>query len=192
MPKTDVSLRINGKLVNRRVDAALTLAQFLNEDLDLTGTKTCCERGICRACTVALAPQEGAPLVAVQSCLLPVAAISGQAVTTIEGLGSPGQLSDLQAAFLRHFAFQCGFSTSGFLMGATVLLDRLRRQPIPLTKVDEAIQDAVGPNLCRCSGYVRYHRAIKEVILATKGLTVSGRASDRIPSPDQSLDTDHA
>ena len=171
LKKETVSLKVNGKSVTKSVLEGRTLADFLQEDLDLTGTKVCCGLGICKACTVAIRATPNAPLAKMQSCIMPVKALANQEVTTIEGLSKDGKLSALQKSFLKHFSFQCGYSTSGFLMGATVLLDQLKRSPIKRSQVDQAIQEAVGENICRCTGYKRYFSAIKEVILQTKGLT---------------------
>ena len=93
-------------------------------------------------------------------------------ITTVEGLSKSGELHPLQHAFLKHFSFQCGYSAPGFLMAAYCMLDRLKRSPIPKSAVDAAIEDAVGQHICRCTGYVRYHRAIREVILDTAGLAI--------------------
>jgi aerobic-type carbon monoxide dehydrogenase small subunit (CoxS/CutS family) len=89
---------------------------------------------------------------------------------TVEGLGSPERLSALQQAFLTHFAFQCGYCTPGFLMAAHILLDRLRKAPVGRDQIDAAIAEACGAHICRCTGYVRYHAAIRAVVLAELGL----------------------
>ena len=102
-----------------------------------------------------------------QSCLTP---LGGKAVTTVEGLAVGGALHPLQEAFLDEFAFQCGYSTPGFLMAAFVLLDQLRRTPVARDGVDAAIMRAVGNNVCRCTGYVRYFGAIRHVVLQQPGL----------------------
>jgi aerobic-type carbon monoxide dehydrogenase small subunit (CoxS/CutS family) len=172
MSQTKVEFRLNGQVVKDTVESQTTLAEFLNEDLGLTGTKTCCEMGICKACTVAVAKTNQAPLEAKQACLLPVASLNGQSITTVEGLDQGGTLSPLQESFLKNFAFQCGFSTAGFLMGATVLLDRLKRHPIAKDQVDDTVKEALGSHVCRCTGYVKYYQAIKEAILATPGTTL--------------------
>jgi aerobic-type carbon monoxide dehydrogenase small subunit (CoxS/CutS family) len=143
---------------------------FLRDDVSLTGTKFCCGIAVCRVCTVAVQRVPGAHWEAIRSCTTPLGAINGQNVLTVEGLAKDGELHPLQTAFLENFAFQCGYSAPGFLMASYCLLDKLRRSPIPREDVDDAIQEAVGQHICRCTGYVRYHRAIRQVILATPGL----------------------
>ncbi|MDX1577012.1 MAG: 2Fe-2S iron-sulfur cluster-binding protein, partial [Gemmatimonadota bacterium] len=148
----------------------LSLVDFLHDELDLTGTKFCCGIGVCRACTVAVRSRPGAPSRPVLGCSTPAAALDGAEITTVEGLGSAERLSDLQRAFLDHFAFQCGYCTPGFLTAATILLERLREAPVERGELDAAIEDAVGAHICRCTGYVRYHRAIRSVVESTPGL----------------------
>ena len=168
--KVAVTIRINGRPVQREVPADLALIDLLQEDLGLTGTKLCCGIGVCRACTVAVAQQPGALPQPLLACSTPAALLDGQEVTTVEGLAEPGQLSRLQQAFLDHFAFQCGYCTSGFLMAATMLLQRLRAAPVARERLDAAIADACGAHVCRCTGYERYYAAIRSVVLSEKGL----------------------
>jgi aerobic-type carbon monoxide dehydrogenase small subunit (CoxS/CutS family) len=170
-PKQQVTLVVNGQKVSRSVPPDLSLADFLHEDLGLSGTKVCCGMGICKACTVAVKKSSGKLLERAQACISPVTSLDGAEVTTVEGLSSKGQLSQLQKAFLKHFSFQCGYSAPGFLMGATILVDQLRAKPIAVADVDEAIEASLGEHVCRCTGYVKYHAAIKDVILSTPGLT---------------------
>ena len=160
----------NQRVVRENVDPSLKLNDFLREDLGMTGTKFGCGIAVCRACTVAVQRVPGGHLEPVRTCTTPVSAVHGKIVTTVEGLARDGQLHPLQTAFLENFAFQCGYSAPGFLMASFCLLDRLQRSPIPKDAVDEAITEAVGQHVCRCTGYVRYHQAIREVILASPGL----------------------
>jgi aerobic-type carbon monoxide dehydrogenase small subunit (CoxS/CutS family) len=165
------SIILNGKpTAPQQVPADMPLIDFLNDEAGLTGTKFCCGIGVCRACTVAVQRVPGAHLEPLLSCSTGVAQVNGQAITTVEGLADANGLSPLQTAFLESFAFQCGYSTPGFLMGAHVLMDGLRRNPVTADQVDQAIQGAVGQHVCRCTGYVRYYAAIRKVILATPGL----------------------
>lgn len=176
MKAKDIVLTVNGAAVRRPPESGdLMLIDFLQEDLGLTGTKLGCGIGVCRACTVAVRDKAGAALKNVQSCVTPVSAVDGKQVTTVEYLASDGRLHPLQQAFLDEFAFQCGYSTPGFLMAAWVLLDQLRRVPVARDRVDDTIMGAVGNNVCRCTGYVRYIRAIRKVVLATPGLVVPSR-----------------
>jgi len=168
----DIDLTINGQ---RRQAAGvpddLTLLEFLQEDLGLTGTKFCCGIGVCRACTVIAHRVPGAPPVPVLSCSTPVSQVNGQTITTVEGLASAdGKLSKLQQAFLDDFAFQCGYCTPGFLMAAQGLIERLRVSPVRRDQLDSTIRGACGDHICRCTGYVRYQTAIRKAVLAESGL----------------------
>ena len=165
-----ISIRINGQVVQRTVSDDLALVDFLQEELGLTGTKLCCGIGVCKACTVAvkLTPQSlSQPLLA---CSTPAVLLDGQSITTIEGVGKPDQLSAVQQSFLDHFAFHCGYCTPGFVMATNMLIERLRISPVPVSQLDAAINNAVGQHICRCTGYERYYRAIRAVILAEVGL----------------------
>jgi len=145
-----VSLAVNGEGYERTVPARLTLADFLRDELQLTGTKLGCEHGVCGACTVVL---DGA---AVRSCLVLAVQANGRSVTTVEGLAAGNELNSLQDAFHRHHALQCGFCTAGFLMTATALLDQ---KP---TSRDE-IREGLSANLCRCTGYEPIIDAVAEI-----------------------------
>jgi len=145
-----VSLTVNGERYERTVPPRLTLADFLRDELELTGTKIGCEHGVCGACTVVL---DGA---AVRSCLVLAVQANGRSVSTVEGLATGTELNPLQEAFHRHHALQCGFCTAGFLMTATALL---AEQP---TSRDE-IREALSANLCRCTGYQPIVDAVAEV-----------------------------
>lgn len=149
-----------------------TLNDYLREDLGLTGTKICCGVAVCRVCTVAVQDSSGSSPEPTRSCITPLATLEGKSVTTVEGLSVGSELHPLQKAFLENFSFQCGYSAPGFLMASYCLLDRLKRSPIAKSDVEHAIQEAVGQHVCRCTGYVRYHNAIRQVILSTPGLTV--------------------
>lgn len=169
----DVKLIVNGTSVERRVRADKLLIDFLHEDVNLTGTKFSCGIGACGACKVAVQATEDGELVPVLSCYARMSAVNGMRVTTVEGLAPDrGTLHPLQQAFLEGYSFQCGFSTPGFLLAGHVLLDQLRRSPVPREKLDETILDAIGGHVCRCTGYIRYFEAIRRVVLETPGLVV--------------------
>lgn len=170
--KQRITITINQKNITADVPTSLNLADFLHEELGLSGTKVCCGMGICKACTVAIKPRGETRLSRAQACIMPVAGLDQHEVLTVEGLTQGDVLSPLQEAFLRHFAFQCGYSTPGFLMGATLLMDQLKAHPIPKDQVDTAIATNLAGHICRCTGYVRYYAAIKEVVLQTPGLTI--------------------
>jgi carbon-monoxide dehydrogenase small subunit len=136
-----VSMTVNGRVVGREVPVRLTLADFLRDWVGLSGTHLGCEQGICGACTILLDGE------AVRSCLLLAVQANGKAVTTVEGLSYGDDLTPLQEAFHLRHALQCGFCTAGMLVTATALL---RETPDP----DEAtVREAIGGNLCRCTGY---------------------------------------
>jgi aerobic carbon-monoxide dehydrogenase small subunit len=137
----DVQLTVNGVGREARVPARRLLSDFLRHDLRLTGTHVGCEHGVCGACTVLL---NGAP---VRSCLLLAVTVSGQDVTTVEGLGGPEDMHPVQQAFRECHGLQCGFCTPGFLTSVAAYIED---NPSPTE--DEARQ-AISGNLCRCTGY---------------------------------------
>jgi aerobic carbon-monoxide dehydrogenase small subunit len=144
-----VRLAVNGRTVERSVEPRRSLADFLREELRLTGTHVGCEHGVCGACTVLVDGQ------AARSCLLLAVQCEGAAVTTIEGLTPADGLSPLQAAFRECHALQCGFCTPGMIVIAHELLAGNPR-PTP-----EEIREAIAANLCMCTGYVNIVRAIE-------------------------------
>jgi len=154
-----VLLTVNGSRVEREVPVRLTLADLLRDSLGLTGTHLGCEQGVCGACTVMLDGE------AVRSCLLLAVQAHDKDVTTVEGLSWGGVLTPLQEAFHLHHALQCGFCTPGILVSATAFL---RETPDP----DEAaVRDALGGNLCRCTGYSGIVRAILDAAQRMNGST---------------------
>jgi carbon-monoxide dehydrogenase small subunit len=136
-----VSLRVNGEARQATVEVRTTLADFLRDALDLTGTHVGCEHGVCGACTVLL---DGQP---VRSCLILAVQAEGAAITTVEGLADGEKLHPLQQAFWDHHGLQCGFCTPGFLLTAKAFLEE---NPRP---TDDEIREAISGNLCRCTGY---------------------------------------
>ncbi len=150
--RVEIRLTVNGRAVQRSVPARRLLADFLREDLHLTGTHVGCEHGVCGACAVRV---DG---VVVRSCLALAVQAHERRVDTVEGLApTPGTLGDLQEAFRRHHALQCGFCTPGILMACWDLLDR---EPSP----DEAqVREMLSAHLCRCTGYTNIVNAVVEV-----------------------------
>jgi aerobic carbon-monoxide dehydrogenase small subunit len=147
----NVRMRVNGEAVSARVEARKTLVDFLRDDLSLTGTHVGCEHGVCGACTVRLGGE------AVRSCLLLAAQCDGAEIETIEGLSDSGALSDLQDAFVRRNALQCGYCTPGMLISASELL---ASGTIPNRST---IREHISGNYCRCTGYQAIVDAIEQV-----------------------------
>jgi aerobic-type carbon monoxide dehydrogenase small subunit (CoxS/CutS family) len=141
MSKKYVTLTVNGEKVEREIDSRVTLAEFLREELDLTGTKVGCNRAECGSCTVIL---DGIPVL---SCTVLAVEVSGREVLTIEGISEKGKLHPLQKAFVEHDALQCGYCTPGMVMSVKALLDG---NPHP---TEEDVRRAIDGNLCRCGSY---------------------------------------
>lgn len=138
---------------------------FLREVLGMTGTKFGCGAAQCLSCVVIIDNPDGTSESS-PTCIVPAAGFDGKAIRTVEGHARDGKLTELQQAFITHFAFQCGYCTAGFLNEAQVLLERLARKPIPRAGLEGAILEALDGHLCRCTGYARYHEAVRDVILA--------------------------
>jgi carbon-monoxide dehydrogenase small subunit len=136
-----IRLFVNGLEYERTVEPRTSLADFLREDLELTGTHVGCEHGVCGACTVLLGGQP------VRSCLLLAIQLNGADVTTVEGLAEGDRLHPLQQSFWDHHGLQCGFCTPGILLTAKALL---QENPSPS---EQEIREAISGNLCRCTGY---------------------------------------
>jgi carbon-monoxide dehydrogenase small subunit len=146
-----VHLTVNGTAREAQVEPRLTLADYLRERCQLTGTHLGCEHGVCGACTVLL---DGAP---VRACLMFAVQADGCEVTTIEGIASrDGRLSVVQEAFRACHGLQCGFCTPGFVLSVTAFL---RDNPSP---TDDDIIDALSGNLCRCTGYQGIVAAVRQ------------------------------
>jgi carbon-monoxide dehydrogenase small subunit len=137
----DITVRVNGAARTGSVEARKTLADFLREDLELTGTHLGCEHGVCGACTVIVNGR------AVRSCLMLAIQAAGSEVTTIEGLAPEGTLGPLQQALLDSHSFQCGFCTPGFVMQASAYLSAHPGAQ------EQEIREALSGNICRCTGY---------------------------------------
>jgi carbon-monoxide dehydrogenase small subunit len=147
----DISLTVNGEQVSERVEARKSLADFLREDLALTGTHTGCEHGVCGTCTVRVNGE------IVRGCLTLAVQCDGATVETIEGLSDAGEVADLQAAFAQRNALQCGYCTPGMLIAAQ---DLLARGGIPSR---DAIRDHLSGNYCRCTGYQAIVDAVEAI-----------------------------
>jgi len=154
----DIRLRVNGEDVFARVEARKTLVDFLREDLSLTGTHIGCEHGVCGACTVRLDGE------VVRGCLVLAVQCDGAEVETIEGLSDSGAIADLQTAFQRRNALQCGYCTPGMLIGAQALL---AGGGVPTR---QTIREHLSANYCRCTGYQAIVDAIESVARARAGV----------------------
>ena len=148
--RRQISLRVNENRVNADIDCRMTLAEFLREEMGLTGTKVGCNRGECGSCTVLL---EGIP---VYSCSVLAVEAEGKEVLTIEGLTDHGKLHPLQESFIDHDALQCGYCTPGMIMSGKALLTE---NPDP-TRDD--VRNAIDGNLCRCGCYPNIVEAVLE------------------------------
>ena len=152
--KQKVRMTVNGAPVEREIEPRTLLVHFLREDLSLTGTNVGCETSLCGACTVLI---DGVPRL---SCITLAASVAGRHVETIENLARGGRMSRLQQAFHEKLGTQCGFCTPGMIMSAEGLL---RRNAAP---TEAEIRDALGGNLCRCTGYVKIIESVQSACAA--------------------------
>ena len=146
-----LTLRVNGQEHQVQIDPRATLLDCLRENLHLTGTKKGCDHGQCGACTVHINGRR------INSCLTFAAMHKGEEITTIEGIGQPGNLHPVQAAFVEHDGYQCGYCTSGQIMSAVALLKE------PCGPTDADVQELMSGNICRCGAYRNIIAAIQEV-----------------------------
>lgn len=149
-----IRVTVNGVPYEREVEARLTLADFLREELDLTGTHLGCEHGVCGACTILYNGE------AVRACLLLAVQADGAELQTVEGLAQGDPLHPLQRAFHDHHALQCGFCTPGFLMTGIAFLNET---PQP---TEAQVREAISGNICRCTGY---QPIVQAIIQASRG-----------------------
>jgi len=149
--RLDVGFTVNGEFTRCSVDPRATLLDTLRETLHLTGTKKGCDHGQCGACTVHVNGRR------VNSCLSFAVMHDGDTITTVEGLGSPGNLHPVQAAFVEHDGYQCGYCTPGQIMSASALLSE------PCGDTDADVAEAMAGNICRCGAYKNIVAAIQSV-----------------------------
>lgn len=175
-----LSISINKQQRRLTIDTRTTLLDLLREHLDLTGSKKGCDHGQCGACTVLLDGRR------VNSCLTLALAAQGAEVTTIEGLGTPENLSDVQSAFLEHDGFQCGYCTPGQICSATALVEETRRGELSVVSfesgrttnpeiTDDEIRERMSGNICRCGAYPNIVAAVRQ--LAGRGADGNGGAA---------------
>ncbi|MGD9043094.1 MAG: (2Fe-2S)-binding protein [Desulfobacterales bacterium] len=160
--KKQITLKVNGKKVQADVESRITLAEFLREELRLTGTKVGCNRAECGSCTVIL---DGEP---VYSCSMLAIEAAGTEILTIEGLAKNTGLHPLQEAFIEHDALQCGYCTPGMLMALKALLDKKPRPEV------SDIRAAIDGNFCRCGSY---SNIINATLDASKELLKGNRSN---------------
>jgi 2-furoyl-CoA dehydrogenase 2Fe-2S iron sulfur subunit len=159
-----ITLILNGVRRSAPAEARMLLSDFLRHELGATGTHVGCEHGICGACTVRI---DG---VAQRACMQLAVQADGRQVDTVEGLnrGGSGELGDLQQAFKRHHALQCGFCTAGILMSCSHFLEQV---PAP---TEQQVREMLSGHLCRCTGYTNIVNAVLEVA-AQRGSVKNGR-----------------
>ncbi len=146
-----VTLKINGQTHQAMLEPRVTLLDALRENLQLPGTKKGCDHGQCGACTVHVNGRR------VNSCLSFAVMHQGDEITTIEGLAQNGELHPVQAAFIEHDSFQCGYCTPGQIMSASALLKE------PIGKEDKDVREAMAGNICRCGAYKNIVAAVQQV-----------------------------
>ena len=155
-----ITLNVNGQNRVGHAEARMTLVDFLRDELGLTGTHIGCEHGVCGACSVIM---DGKP---VRSCLIDAVMANGHEFTTVEGLeGKDGTLSPLQDAFWENHALQCGYCTPGMLIAVEALLQENSNPR------EAEIREAIGGNLCRCTGYQQIVEAVQMSIKSSKKAT---------------------
>jgi xanthine dehydrogenase YagT iron-sulfur-binding subunit len=162
-----VTLMVNGERHTLNIEPRVSLLDCLREHLDLTGTKKGCDHGQCGACTVHVNGRR------VNSCLSFASMHEGDEITTIEGLGKPGDLHPMQLAFVEHDAYQCGYCTSGQIMSAVAMVKE------PWGKEDRDIKEAMVGNICRCGAYPNIVAAIRQV----RAQTPAEQAAARLAQP---------
>jgi 2-furoyl-CoA dehydrogenase 2Fe-2S iron sulfur subunit len=156
-----VKINLNGVEREGLCESRTTLLDFIRHDLGATGTHAGCEHGVCGACTDEVDQQ------IIRSCLMFACQADGSSVNTVEGIAKSGDMSDLQNAFKKHHALQCGFCTSGFLISAD---DLLKKNPNP---TETEVREGLSGNLCRCTGYVGIVEAVVEVA-STRARKIGG------------------
>jgi len=161
--KQTIRVTINGRLYQEEVEPRQLLAHFIREQIGLTGTHVGCVIGECGACSILLDGK------VVKSCLHFAVQADGREITTIEGLAKDGELTPVQEAFVKNYAFQCGYCTPGMILEAYALL---LRRPNP---TEAEIADALEGNICRCGTYARVIAAVRQ---ASRAMTT--KAADKV------------
>jgi xanthine dehydrogenase YagT iron-sulfur-binding subunit len=173
-PAGRLALRVNGERHELMVEPRITLLDALREHLGLMGTKKGCDRGQCGACTVLVNGRR------IDACLTLAVMHEGDDIVTVEGLGRPGQLHPMQAAFVQHDAFQCGYCTPGQVCSAVAMLDEAQRGEAsaatadvrrtgPVALTDDEVRERMSGNVCRCGAYVNIVQAVQDVAARRRG-----------------------
>jgi aerobic-type carbon monoxide dehydrogenase small subunit (CoxS/CutS family) len=149
MTSHEITLSVNGEPLRAEVADDETLLAVLRRFSQLYGSRESCGQGLCGTCTIVLDGR------AISSCLMPARLVNGSAVETVEGMGTPGRLSEVQEAFIQEWGFQCGFCTPGMVVMATQLL---RENPDP---TDDEIRHYLAGNICRCGAYPEIVQAVR-------------------------------
>ena len=154
--KSEITITVNGERFNEVVEPRMLAADFIREQLKLTGTHVGCEHGVCGACTILVDGKT------TRSCLKFAVQLNGSIVETIENFGSIEKLDRIQEAFKKNHALQCGFCTPGFVITVKELLETEKLE------TDEDIRRGLSGNLCRCTGYENIVKTVKELIQTRK------------------------
>jgi len=174
--KRQIRMTVNGALYEGLVEPRTTLVDFLRGDLGLTGTHVGCEHGVCGACTVLV---EGK---AVRSCIMLAVQADGATLMTVEGLERDGELHPIQQAFREGHGLQCGFCTPGFLL---TIYELLQHSPDP---DDEEIMDALGGQICRCTGYQSILASVRLAVTKMRG---GQTGASKAPAPGHGVGSKH-
>ncbi|WP_241618362.1 (2Fe-2S)-binding protein [Rosenbergiella epipactidis] len=173
---TSIQMTVNGQLqAEHAVPEGLIMIDYLHEYLNLTGSRLGCGQGICHACVVIVDKPDGTSE-EVRTCITGANFFNGKTVRTVEGhaltndKGDDTLPSPVQQAFMEHYSFQCGYCTPGFVNAATLFMEKLQRQPVARENLETEIEKALASHICRCTGYVRYYEAVRDLALATPGL----------------------
>ncbi len=170
-----ITLTINGKKQGPvDVPEGLMMIDFLHEYVHLTGSRLGCGQGVCHACVVIEDHPDGTSQ-ETRTCITGAHYFDGKVIRTVEGHATVDEKGEevpsaVQQAFMDHYSFQCGYCTPGFVNAATVFIEGLKRNPIDREDLEPAILKAMDNHICRCTGYVRYYEAVRDVVLSTPGL----------------------
>ncbi|HCF3892698.1 TPA: (2Fe-2S)-binding protein [Pseudomonas aeruginosa] len=170
MANRKLQMTLNGQTVGPvEVAEDLPMIDYLHEYQNLTGSRLGCGQGICHVCVVIVDNPDGTSE-EVRTCITGAHYFDGKKVRTIEGHaqrdenGDIRELNPIQQKFVDQFAFQCSYCAPGFVNAATVLVEKAQRQPIKRSELEQAIEDSLGHHICRCTGYVRYYSATRDVL----------------------------